>query len=202
MNEKKSVYTLLDLPYGYSELEPIISEEQLRVHHDKHHRAYINAANSILEKLSGEMREEEKKNAARDLSFNLGGHILHSLFWPTMAPPGKGGEPGELFSSLVKKDFGSFHKFKDIFSQNAISVQGSGWSALSYDPNIGKLLITQIEKHNVNLYPVLPIIMVLDVWEHAYYLDYQNKRGDFIEGFWKIVNWYEVENRLGLLKGV
>jgi len=187
------MYTLPELPYNYSELEPVISEEQLRIHHDKHHQAYVNAANSILEKYSGEMST---------LSFNLGGHILHSLFWPTLAPQGKGGEPGELLMSSIEKDFGSFDNFKDIFSKNAISVQGSGWSALSYDPNIDKLLITQIEKHNVNLYPVLPIIMVLDVWEHAYYLDYQKRRDDFVEGFWKIVNWHEVENRLKLLKGI
>jgi Fe-Mn family superoxide dismutase len=193
-------YILPELSYKYNELEPVISEEQLRVHHDKHHLAYINAANSILEKYSGGIGEEEKKNAARDLSFNVGGHILHSLFWPTMAPPGKGGEPGQLTLKSIEKDFINFENFKDIFSKNAISVQGSGWSALSYDPNVDRLLITQIEKHDVNLYPALSIVMVLDVWEHAYYLDYQNNRANFVNEFYKILNWQEVENRLRLLK--
>lgn len=195
-----NTYTLPELPYNYDGLEPIISEAQLKVHHNKHHQAYVNAANLILKKFSLEMSEEEKKDAARDLSFNLGGHILHSLFWPTMAPGGRGGEPGRLVLKSLKKDFGGLEKFRDLFSKNAISVQGSGWSALSYDQNIDRLLITQIEKHSLNLYPTLPIIMVLDVWEHAYYLDYQSNRADFIEGFWKIVNWNEVENRLSLLK--
>jgi len=119
---------------------------------------------------------------------------LHSLFWKNMAPAGKGGQPGAIGKAL-EKEFGSLDRFKEEFAKAAASVEGSGWAALAYDEATEKPVIIQVEKHNVNLVPAIDILLVVDVWEHAYYLDYKNERGKFIEAFWEIVNWAEVNNR-------
>jgi len=197
---KNKIYTLPDLPYGYKDLIPHISEEQLTIHHNKHHQGYVNGVSAILEKMekarkSGE--ELDMKATLKVLSFNLGGHIFHSKFWRNLAPVSKGGggEPKGALAKMIKKDFGSVEQFKKEFSQAAVSVEGSGWAALGYCQKMDQLLIMQIEKHNVNVYPMFELLLVLDVWEHAYYLDYQNARAKFVENFWKIVNWEEVEKR-------
>ena len=196
-------YTLPDLPYGYNALAPYMSEAQLRLHHDKHHAAYVNGANAIFERLDRartEGTDVDIKSALKELSFQAGGHILHRLFWMNLAPAGKAGkEPGGVLSDGLKKEFGSFERFKKEFSAAATSAEGSGWAALARCGLTGRLLIMQIEKHNVNVYPHLRIIMVLDVWEHAYYLDYKNERPKFVEAFWNIVNWDEVNTRLEAL---
>jgi len=198
--EQNKFYTLPELPYGYKELEPYISEEQLRVHHDIHHQGYVNSANAILEELDKARKEGTEldiKSTLKALSFNIGGHILHSLFWPNMAPTGKGGggEPQGKLAEVINKEFGSLERFKKEFTEAAKSVEGSGWAALTFCKKTQRPLIMQIEKHNLNIYPTFSILMVLDAWEHAYYLDYQNKRGDFVEAFWNIVNWDEVNKR-------
>ncbi|MFQ6084254.1 MAG: superoxide dismutase, partial [Candidatus Aminicenantia bacterium] len=155
---KEEFYTLPDLPYGYKELEPYISEEQLRIHHDKHHQGYVNGANAILEKLEKARKKGadlDLKSTLRALSFNIGGHLLHSLFWPNLASAGKGGG-GKLAGALaeaINKEFGSFERFKKEFTQTAVSVEGSGWAALTFDRQTGKPIIMQIEKHNLNIYP-------------------------------------------------
>lgn len=196
MNDK---YKLPDLPYGKEDLEPHISERLLTLHHDKHHQGYVNGANSILEKLekareSGE--DVDMKAALRALSFNIGGHVLHSLFWPNLAPEGEGaGEPEGKLMEMVEKEFRSFERFKEEFTA-ACRVEGSGWVALAYCKKTDRLMIMQIEKHNVNIYPTFQILMVLDLWEHAFYLDYENNKSDFIKAFWNIVNWNEVNKRL------
>ncbi|MFB3925904.1 MAG: superoxide dismutase [Syntrophales bacterium] len=193
-------YSLPKLPYGYKDLEPYISQEQLTIHHDKHHQAYVTGANGILEKLD-KMRKDgadlDMKATLKELSFNIGGHILHSLFWDNMAPAGKGGgKPGGVLASAIDKEFGNFDRFQKEFTQAAVSTEGSGWAALSFCLQTNRPLIMQIEKHNVNVYPMFRILMVLDVWEHAYYLDYKNLRAKFVEAFWNIVNWNEVNKRL------
>ncbi len=198
---KENFYTLPELPYGYKELEPYISEEQLKLHHDKHHLSYIDGANGIFEKLDKARKEGvdlDIKSALKSLSFNVGGHLLHSLFWKNLAPVSKGGggEPKDKIGELIKKEFGSFERFKNEFSEAAKTVEGPGWAALSYCRQTKRPIIMQIEKHNVNVFPMFNIALVLDVWEHAYYLDYKNKRPDFIEAFWNIVNWEEVNNGL------
>lgn len=199
MNQKN--YQLPELTYGYNELEPYISEQQLKLHHDKHHQAYINGANSLFEKLV-KAREEKSdldiKAVLKELSFQVGGHVLHSLFWKNLAPVAKGGggEPKGVLREKITSEFGDFERFKKEFSQAALSAEGSGWAALNYSLADGRFLIAQIEKHNVNLFPQSKIILVLDVWEHAYYLDYKNERTKFIEAFWKIVNWPEIEKNL------
>lgn len=191
-------YNLPDLAYGYKELEPYISEEQLKIHHQKHHQAYINVANAIFEKI-GEARKEaadlDIKSLLKELSFNVGGHILHSLFWENLRKPAEDNKPKAGLESAIGEEFGSFERFKKEFSQAALSTEGSGWAALIFEKNSKKLLISQIEKHNVNMYPEAKILLILDVFEHAYYIDYKNERAKFIEAFWNIVNWDKVEAR-------
>jgi Fe-Mn family superoxide dismutase len=199
MSDKK-LYSLPDLPYAYNALEPFISEAQLRLHHDKHHAAYVNGANAILERLDKARQagtDVDQKATLKELSFQAGGHVLHSLFWQNMAPAAKTGkEPDGALADALKNEFGSIERFKKEFSAAAASTEGSGWAALAWCGMTGRLLIMQIEKHNVNVYPHLRILMVLDVWEHAYYLDYKNERPKFVEAFWNIVNWDEINKRL------
>lgn len=198
--EKMKLYTLPKLPYEYDDLMPSISEEQLKIHHQKHHQAYVNGANAIFERLDKARKDGadlDVKSTLKELSFQVGGHILHSLFWPNMAPTGKGGgKPGSTLGDVIDKEFGSFDRFKKEFTQAAVSGEGSAWAALTLDKLTNRPLIMQIEKHNVNVYPTFSVLMVLDVWEHAYYLDYKNERGKFVEAFWNIVNWDEVNKRL------
>jgi superoxide dismutase, Fe-Mn family len=197
--DKKS-YALPNLPYAYNALEPQISEVQLRLHHDKHHAAYVNGANAILERMDKARQagtDVDMKATLKELSFQAGGHLLHSLFWQNLAPAAKAGkEPTGVLADVIKKEFGSFERFKKEFTAAAASTEGSGWAALSWCGMTGRPIIMQIEKHNVNVYPMFRILMVLDVWEHAYYLDYKNERPKFVEAFWNIVNWEEVNKRL------
>jgi Fe-Mn family superoxide dismutase len=197
--EKTGFYVLPQLPYGYGDLKPYISEEQLRIHHQKHHQAYVTGANDILEKLDKARKDGidlDMKSTLKSLSFNIGGHLLHSLFWFNIAPPGGGGEPKGIIGNVIQKEFGSFERFKNEFTQAAISVEGSGWAVLTFHREINRPIIMQIEKHNTNVYPMFRILMVLDVFEHAYYLDYKNDRAKFVDAFWNIVNWSEVNKRL------
>jgi len=193
-------YVLPKLPYEYGALAPYMSEEQLRIHHSKHHQAYVNGANAILQRLDKARKENAEvdiKSSLKELSWNIGGHLLHSLFWENLAPPGKGGgKPGGVLGDTIEKEFGSFERFRKEFSQTAVSVEGSGWAALTYCKQTQRPIIMQIEKHNTNVYPMFRILMVLDVFEHAYYIDYKNDRAKFVEAFWNIVNWDEVNRRI------
>jgi Fe-Mn family superoxide dismutase len=193
-------YVLPELPYKYDALEPHMSKEQLTIHHDKHHAAYVNGANIILENLDKSRKEGTNldfKSTLKSLSFNVGGHVLHSLFWPNLAPTDKGGgKPGDKIGHAIDNEFGNFERFKKEFTQTAISVEGSGWATLAFCKQTNRPIIMQIEKHNTNVYPMFRILMVLDVWEHAYYLDYKNERAKFVDAFWSIVNWDEVNRRL------
>jgi len=194
----KELYKLPPLKYGYADLEPYISEEQLRIHHDKHHQAYVTNVNSLLEMMDKARKEGtdfDYKAVSKAFSFNLGGHVLHDYFWWEMTPESNASkEPVGELADVIKEDFGTFERFKKEFTQTASGVEGSGWAALTYCNDTKRLGIMQIEKHNVNVIPDYPILMVLDVWEHAYYIDYKNDRGKFIEGFWNIVNWEEIDN--------
>jgi len=198
--ETDNAYVLPKLPYDYNGLEPYISEQQLTIHHDKHHLAYINGANAAFKKLDEARKSKAEidiKAMLKELSFNIGGHQLHSIFWPTLAPAGRGGggEPTGKLADAINKEFGSFAQFKAEFSKAAASTEGSGWAALAIDVKTKQLAIMQIEKHNVNVYTGFYIVMVLDVWEHAYYLDYKNERPKFVEAFWNIVNWERINKR-------
>ncbi len=198
--EEPKTYSLMPLPYDYKALVPTISEDLLRLHHDKHHAAYVNGANAILQKLEKARKENtdlDMKAIAKEYSFHFGGLFLHERFWQNMAPTGTGGgRPGGKIGDVIDKEFGSFDRFKKEFTMVANSVEGSGWASMVYCGHIKKPLLVQIEKHNVNVTPSQRHLLVLDVWEHAYYLDYKNDRGKFVESWWNLVNWDEVEKRL------
>ncbi|HZD42546.1 MAG TPA: superoxide dismutase, partial [Methanomicrobiales archaeon] len=181
-------------------LEPSISERQLRLHHDKHHQAYVNGANAILERLDKSRKENtlpDMRATLKELAFNIGGHLLHSLYWGNMAPAGGmgGGQPEGRLAEVLESEFGSFERFKKEFTA-ATSVEGSGWATLTFCRQTKRPIIMQIEKHSNNVYPMFTIILALDLWEHAYYLDYQNDRGKYVDAFWNIVNWEAVGRRL------
>jgi Fe-Mn family superoxide dismutase len=197
--EQPKLYILPKLPYDYADLQPYMSKEQLTIHHDKHHQAYVNGANAILQRLDKARKEGtdlDVKSTLKELSFNIGGNLLHSLFWNNLAPPKKaGGQPTGALGEAIDTEFGNFDRFKKEFSQAASSVEGSGWAALTICRQTKRPMIMQIEKHNTNVYPGFHILMVLDVFEHAYYVDYKNDRAKYIEAFWSIVNWSKANER-------
>ncbi|MGE5340343.1 MAG: superoxide dismutase [Candidatus Omnitrophota bacterium] len=199
--ENQKFYVLPELKFPYNAFEPYISEEQLRLHHDKHHAAYVKNANAILERMDRAREEETDFDTTamfKELSFHIGGHVLHSLFWEGMAPEGEGGggEPQGELKKVIDHEYGSFDRFKNLFNQTALRVEGSGWAALTYCQHTRRPIIMQIEKHNVNVYPMFKIIMLLDVWEHGYYVDYKNERAKYIDAFWKIINWEKADMML------
>jgi len=202
--EASKPYALPELPYDYAALKPYISEEQLKVHYEKHHQAYVNGANAILQRLDKARKEGadiDVKSTLKELSWNIGGHLLHSLFWGNLAPVGKGGgKPSGALVEAIDREFGSFERFKKEFTQAAVSVEGSGWAALTFCRQTNRPIIMQVEKHNTNVIPAFRILMVLDVFEHAYYIDYKNDRAKFVEAFWNIVNWDEVNRRFEHVK--
>ncbi len=192
-------YELPALPYAYDALEPVISKQIMTLHHDKHHAAYVNGANVALGKLDAARREGKEidiKATLRDLSFNASGHVMHSIFWENMAPVGKGGAaPTGALSEKINEDFGSFEAFKKEFAAAAKAVEGSGWAALVKDRMSDQLLVLQIEKHNLLSLPRQSTLLVLDVWEHAYYPQYLNDRAKYVDSFWDIVNWKGISEK-------
>lgn len=196
---EKGVLELPQLGYEYNFLEPYISSEQLKIHHLKHHQAYVNGTKQALEKLEIARKNSEDvsiKALLKELSFNLSGHILHSIFWKSITSVNKSPPaPKGILAEAIEDEFGSFDRFKKEFSQAALSCEGSGWAVLSFSKSLSKLIIMQIEKHSINAIPQNDILLALDVWEHAYYLDYKNDRARYIENFWKIANWDEASRK-------
>lgn len=190
-------YILPDLPYPYDALEPHMDEETVRIHHDMHHNGYVNGLNKALEKLE-EAREKQDfdliKHWERELAFNGAGHMLHTLYWESMSPDG-GGQPKGRLAQQIDRDFGGFESFVKEFSAAAAAVEGSGWALLVYSREDQNLIILTVEKHQNQMLPGTVPILALDVWEHAYYLKYKNKRADFIKNWWNLVNWRGVEYR-------
>lgn len=192
-------YELPELPYKYNALEPIVSEEILRVHHDKHHSGYVNGANAALEKLeigrNSDFKTMDIRAVERDLAFNVSGHILHTLYWQNMSPD-KGGSPGGKLADMINENFGSFDKFKTQFSSATKQVEGSGWGLLVYEPLSDRLLTLQIQNHqNLVTSGSIPLLTA-DVWEHAYYLQYKNDRASYVDRWWNLINWDDVERRI------
>lgn len=190
-------YTLPDLDYDYGALEPHISAQIMELHHSKHHAAYVTGANTALEKLaaareSGDFAAVNKLE--KDLAFHLGGHINHSVFWKNMSPDG-GGEPDGELAAAIDEFFGSFDGFQKHFNEVANGIQGSGWSMLVWDTLGQRLNINQLFDQQGNL-PVgqLPVLQ-LDMWEHAFYLQYKNVKGDYVKAWWNVVNWADVAER-------
>ncbi|RPF55840.1 superoxide dismutase [Aquisalibacillus elongatus] len=190
-------HTLPPLPYDYDALEPYISERIMTLHHDKHHQSYVDGLN----KAEKEMEKSRKNNDyklikhwEREAAFNGAGHYLHTIFWNIMSPNGGGKPSGDLIRAIEQR-FGNFNAFKKHFSEAAKNVEGSGWAILVYSPRSHHLEILQAEKHqNLTQWDVIPLL-VLDVWEHAYYLQYENNRAKYVEEWWNVVNWDEVSNR-------
>lgn len=193
-------HELPPLPYAYDALEPHIDEQTMRLHHDKHHLGYVNGLNKAEEKLAEARAAGDfamVKHWSREAAFHGSGHFLHAIFWPNMAPAGNGGggAPSGALAEQINKDFGSVEAFKAHFSAAANAVEGSGWALLVWQPVGEKLEVLQSEKHhNLTQWGVVPLL-VLDVWEHAYYLKYQNNRGAYVEAFWNVVNWSDVAER-------
>lgn len=194
-------YKLPDLDYDYAALEPHISARIMELHHSKHHQAYVTGANAALDA----MAEARESNAfanlpklQKDLAFNLGGHVNHSIFWQNLSPAG-GEADGDLLAAL-NENFGSYEKFKNHFTAAALGIQGSGWAYLAWDSIGNRLIIGQLYDQQGNLaMGNLPLLM-LDMWEHAFYLDYQNVKADYVKAFWNIVNWSDVAKRFASVK--
>ena len=190
-------YTLPDLRYDYGALEPHISGKIMELHHDKHHAGYVKGANTTLERLDEARTTEDFTRLAsleRALAFNLSGHILHSVFWQNLGPKG-GGEPEGELARAIARDFGGFAKLKRQLVGVASTIMGSGWAALVWEPLGQRLLTTQIFDHQSNLSQAGIPLMVLDAWEHAFYLQYQNRKTEFFEAIWNVWNWEDVAKR-------
>lgn len=187
-------YELPDLPYDYDALEPHIDARIMELHHDKHHQGYVDGANAALDNLES-MRESGDfsgmKAVERNLSFHTSGHINHSVFWGNMSPDG-GGEPGGELADAISEDFGSFENFKNQFTAAASNVEGSGWGMLVYENVADQLMTIQAENHNNRAVQGSRPLLVLDVWEHAYYLQYENNSSEYIDNFWNVVDWDNV----------
>ena len=192
-----SKYELPPLPYDNDALEPHIDQRIMELHHDKHHQGYVDGANSALDALE-EMRESgdfgNVRAVKRALAFNLSGHVNHTVFWENMHPDG-GGEPDGDLADAIESDFGSFEAFKDDFSQASGAVEGSGWGMLLYDHVSDSLIVGAAENHQNQTPQGSTPLLVLDVWEHAYYLQYENNRGEYVDNFWNVVNWDDVAQR-------
>ena len=189
---------LPDLPYKYDALAPVISKEIMMLHHTRHHLAYVTGANAAMDKLekarAGEGMEIDFKATMRDLSFHLNGHKLHSIFWSNMRKNKKDNAPSGSLLEKINEQFGSFEAFQTEFAGAAKAVEGSGWAALIVSD--GDLHVIQIQNQNLMMIADSTVLLVLDVWEHAYYIDYQNDRGKYVDSFWGLVNWDDVAARL------
>ena len=192
-------YTLPPLPYAYDALQPHLDAQTLRLHHDKHHLGYVNGANRAraeLNKMRGSGDFSGVDYWEKKLAFHTSGHLLHSLFWSNMAPVGKGGQPSPELGAAAKNAFGGLDQMQAQLSAAAKAVEGSGWGILGWDRFSQSLTILQCENHQKQaVWSTIPLLVV-DVWEHAYYLQYQNRRGDFIKAWWNVVNWQDVSARL------
>ena len=190
-------YILPDLEYDFGALEPHVSGQIMQLHHDKHHAAYVKKANETLEKLD-EARDKSDftriGGLEKALAFNLSGHVLHSLFWRNLVPKGGGRPKGEL-ASAINRDFGTFDGFQKQITEVAGTIMGSGWGALVYEPMAGRLLTSQIYDHQSNLAQAGVPLLVIDAWEHAYYLQYKTEKTKFFEAVWNLWNWDDVAQR-------
>ncbi len=202
---KLTEHQLPPLPYAYDALEPVISAEIMTLHHDKHHAGYVrglNAAEAALAQARAAGDYAMVQHWSRQAAFNGGGHYLHAMFWKMMAPPnnGGGGEPTGALADKINEDFGNFGNFKAHFSAAAKGVEGSGWGLLHYRPDDDRLLVLQAEnQQKLSPWGTTPILGI-DVWEHAYYLDYKNDRGAYVDAWWNVVNWNEVAANLEKLR--
>jgi len=197
-------YTLPELPYDVAALEPHYAAQVVELHHGKHHAAYVKGANATIDKLA-EAREKSDFDAInqlqKSLAFHLSGHVLHSLLWKNMSPRGGGQPDGEL-GAAIKEFFGGFDGFKRQLSEAATNIQGSGWGALGWEPLGKRLVVEQVYDHQGNIGNGTVPLLVLDMWEHAYYLQYKTAKNDWIAAFWKIANWPDVATRFNSVRAL
>ncbi len=192
-----AIYSLPELNYDYSALAPHISAQIMELHHSKHHAAYVAGANTALEKLAEARDANDFANINRlqkDLAFHLGGHTNHSIFWKNLTPDSQERPTGEL-AAAIDEFFGSFDKFRAHFNAAALGLQGSGWAFFAWDAIGGQLIIEQLYDQQGNIAAATTPLLMLDMWEHAFYLDYKNVKGDYVTAFWNIVNWDDVATR-------
>jgi Fe-Mn family superoxide dismutase len=193
-----ATYVLPDLDYDFAALEPHISGKIMQLHHGQHHKAYVAKANEALERLEAARAQKDFTSLAaleKALAFNVSGHVLHSIFWKNLMPGGGDAPAGEL-ARLVTRDFGSFAAFKSQLTETAATLQGSGWAALVYEPLAKRLVTCQFHDHQDGVTQGGVPLMLIDAWEHAYYLQYENRKGEFFKAVWELWNWDDVAARL------
>jgi len=200
-----TTYELPDLPYDYSALEPHYSARMLELHHDKHHATYVKGANSTLEKLA-DARERQDFAAInqlqKSLAFHVSGHVLHSLFWKNLGPESDGGTPEGALADAIEDNFGGFDGFRAQLTEAATNVQGSGWGALAWEPVGRRLVVEQVYDHQGNVGNGTIPLLVLDMWEHAYYLQYENRKEEWVQAYWRLINWPDVADRLKRVRDI
>ncbi|MCU1501921.1 MAG: superoxide dismutase [Ilumatobacteraceae bacterium] len=192
-------YTLPDLPYDPAALEPHYSAEIVSLHHDKHHAAYVKGANETLDKLATAREGRDFSNLGtleKSLAFHLSGHVLHSIFWTNMSPDG-GGRPDGALGVALDEHFGGFEPFQAQLTEATTGIQGIGWGTLAWEPSGKRLIVEQVYDHQGNMGSGAIPLLVIDAWEHAYYLQYKNVKADWVKAFWNIVSWDDVASRLG-----
>ena len=191
-------YSLPDLRYDHGALEPHISARIMELHHGQHHAAYVKGANTALEKLH-HVRESEDFSAItmleKNLAFHVSGHVLHSLFWTNLSPDG-GGEPTGRLRELLEATFGGVGAFRSQMTQAAATVQGSGWALASWEPVARRVVVQQVHDHQGNHGQGMVPLLAIDAWEHAYYLQYENRKADYLRAIWNVVSWTDVAERL------
>ncbi len=198
-------YKLPELPYDFNALEPVISAEIMTLHYTKHHATYVANLNKALEQLADlEQKSDLPPQIALQsaIKFNGGGHINHSIFWTNLAPPSKGGgkPPEGSLAAAITQDFGSLDKFIEQMSAKAVAIQGSGWSWLGYNKGNGRLEIATCDNQDPLVTKGLVPLLGIDVWEHAYYLQYKNVRAEYVKALWQIINWQNVAERFATAK--
>ena len=201
-----TTYKLPDLPYDFSALEPVISGEIMQLHYSKHHNAYVTNLNAALEKYhDAEAKQDIASMIAlqQAIKFNGGGHVNHTIFWSNLAPAaqGGGGNPSGDLAKAITDEFGSFDSFIEKFSTKTVAIQGSGWGWLGYHKPSSKLVIAACANQDPLSTQEFTPLLGIDVWEHAYYLQYKNVRADYVKNIWKVVNWKNIEERFQKAKG-
>lgn len=202
-NGHTMLYKLPDLSYDYGALEPAISGRIMELHHGKHHASYVTGANKTLERLAEARAAGEfstLNQLEKDLAFHVSGHVLHSLFWSNLSPEG-GGEPGGDLARAIDEHFGSYDGFQAQMTAATVGVQGSGWGALAWEPLGQRLVVNQIYDHQSNIGQRSEPLLVIDAWEHAYYLQYLNDRAGFVSAIWSVVDWAAVARRFASVAG-
>jgi Fe-Mn family superoxide dismutase len=191
-------YVLPEMGYDYAALEPAISGEIMELHHSKHHATYVKGANDALEKLANARESGDYGpivGVQKALAFNLAGHANHTMFWKNLTAPSSSGEPEGELAAAIDEDFGSFDKLREHMTAVSTTIQGSGWGVLAWEPIGQRLVVQQLQDHQSNLAISTEALLMFDMWEHAFYLQYRNVKADYVKALWTVVNWGDVAAR-------